>query len=133
DFIDWTPFFATWELRGAYPAILDDPRLGSAARDLHVDALALLDRIVADVRLKASAVVGCVPANTVNADDIVVWRDEARRDAVATFRTLRQQMAKPAGRPNIALADFVAPTETGVSDFVGAFAVTAGHGLDQIV
>jgi 5-methyltetrahydrofolate--homocysteine methyltransferase len=133
DFIDWTPFFATWELRGAYPAILDDPRLGAAARDLHRDALALLDRIVADGRLKASAVVGFWPANTVNADDIVLWRDDDRRDALATFRTLRQQMAKPEGRPNVALADFVAPTETGIADFVGAFAVTAGHGLDEIV
>jgi 5-methyltetrahydrofolate--homocysteine methyltransferase len=133
DFIDWTPFFATWEMRGAYPAILEDPRLGAAARDLHRDALALLDRLVADGRLKASAVVGFWPANTDGSDDIVVWRDEARQDALATFRTLRQQMAKPAGRPNVALADYVAPTETGIPDFVGAFAVTAGHGLDEIV
>ncbi|HEY3162983.1 MAG TPA: methionine synthase [Candidatus Limnocylindrales bacterium] len=133
DFIDWTPFFATWEMRGAYPAILDDPRLGAAARDLHRDALALLDRMVADGRLKANAVVGFWPANTVADDDIVVWRDETRTDALATFRTLRQQMAKPEGRPNVALADFVAPTDTGVADFVGAFAVTAGHGLDEIV
>jgi 5-methyltetrahydrofolate--homocysteine methyltransferase len=133
DFIDWTPFFATWELRGAYPAILDDARLGAAARDLHRDALALLDRIVADGRLTASAVVGFWPANAVGGDDIVVWRDEARQDALATFRTLRQQMAKPPGRPNVALADFVAPIETGIPDFVGAFAVTAGHGIDEIV
>ncbi len=132
-YIDWTPFFATWELRGAYPAILDDPRLGSAARDLHRDALDLLDRIVRDDRLTANAVVGFWPANTVDADDIVVWRDETRSDALATFRTLRQQMAKPDGRPNVALADFVAPAETGVSDFVGAFAVTTGHGLDEMV
>jgi 5-methyltetrahydrofolate--homocysteine methyltransferase len=133
DFIDWTPFFATWELRGAYPAILDDPRLGTAARDLHRDALGLLERLVADGRLKASAVVGFWPANAVNDDDIVVWRDEERKDALATFRTLRQQMAKPAGRPNVALADFVAPTETGLADFIGAFAVTAGQGLEEIV
>ncbi len=133
DFIDWTPFFATWELRGAYPAILDDPKLGAAARDLHRDALALLERIVADGRLKASAVVGFWPANTVNDDDIAVWRDEERGDPLATFRTLRQQMAKPDGRPNVALADFVAPIETGVDDFIGAFAVTTGHGLDEIV
>ena len=83
-------------------------------------------------RLTASAVVGFWPANAVD-DDIVVWRDEARTDPLATFRTLRQQMAKPAGRPNIALADFVAPIETGIADFIGAFAVTAGHGLDEIV
>ena len=127
--IDWTPFFATWELRGAYPAILDDPRLGAAARDLHRDALALLDRIVAGDRLRASAVVGFWPANAVG-DDIVAWRDEDRSEALATFRTLRQQMAKPDRRPNVALADFVAPRETGVADYIGAFAVTTGHGLD---
>ena len=131
--IDWTPFFATWELRGAYPAILDDPRLGGAARDLHRDALELLDRIVRDGRLTANAVVGFWPANTVAGDDIAVWRDESRREAQATFRTLRQQMAKPDGRPNVALADFVAPIETGVADFIGAFAVTTGHGLEEIV
>ena len=133
EFIDWTPFFATWEMRGAYPAILDDPRLGAAARDLHRDALALLERIVGEGRLKANAVVGFWPANTVDGDDIVVWRDHERHDALATFRTLRQQMAKPEGRPNVALADFVAPTETGLADFIGAFAVTTGHGLEEIV
>jgi 5-methyltetrahydrofolate--homocysteine methyltransferase len=131
--IDWTPFFATWELRGAYPAILDDPRLGAAARDLHRDAVALLDRIVAEGRLTANAVVGFWPANSVDSDDIVVWRDDGRHDALATFRTLRQQMDKPGGRPNVALADFVAPSETGLADFIGAFAVTTGHGLDEIV
>jgi 5-methyltetrahydrofolate--homocysteine methyltransferase len=133
DFIDWTPFFATWEMRGAYPAILDDPRLGAAARDLHRDALVLLEKIVRDGRLKANAVVGFWPANATDSDDIVVWLDEERHDVLATFRTLRQQMAKPEGRPNVALADFVAPTETGVADFIGAFAVTTGHGLDEIV
>jgi 5-methyltetrahydrofolate--homocysteine methyltransferase len=132
-YIDWTPFFATWELRGAYPAILDDPRLGSAARELHGDAVTLLDRIVREGRLGADAVVGFWPANTVGSDDIVVWRDEARGEELARFRTLRQQMAKPDGRPNVALADFVAPVETGVPDFIGAFGVTAGRGLDGIV
>ncbi|HXI46017.1 MAG TPA: methionine synthase, partial [Candidatus Acidoferrales bacterium] len=128
--IDWTPFFATWELRGAYPAILDHPKLGAAARDLHRDALAMLDRLVADDRLRADAVIGFWPANAVDDDDIAVWRDDARRERLATFRTLRQQMAKPPGRPNVALADFVAPLESGVADYIGAFAVTAGHGLD---
>ncbi len=128
--IDWTPFFATWELRGAYPSILEDPTVGAAARDLHQDALRLLDRIVREDRLQANAVVGFWPANATADDDIVVWRDEDRREPLATFRTLRQQMEKPAGRENVALADFVAPVETGIADFVGAFAVTAGHGLD---
>ena len=129
--IDWTPFFATWELRGTYPAILDDPRLGAAARDLHRDALALLDRIVGEGLLRADAVVGFWPANAVG-DDIVAWRDEERREPRATFRTLRQQMAKADGRPNLALADFVAPRETGLADYVGGFAVTAGHGLERL-
>jgi 5-methyltetrahydrofolate--homocysteine methyltransferase len=133
EFIDWTPFFATWEMRGAYPAILSDARLGAAARDLHRDALALLQRIVGEGRLKANAAVGFWPANAAATDDIVVWRDEERHDALATFRTLRQQMAKPEGRPNVALADFVAPIETGLADFIGAFAVTAGQGLEEIV
>ena len=108
DFIDWTPFFTTWEMRGAYPAILDDPRLGPAARDLHRDALALLERLVGDGRLTANAVVGFWPANS-DVDDITVWCDDERQEARAVFRTLRQQMAKPDGRPNVALADFVAP------------------------
>jgi 5-methyltetrahydrofolate--homocysteine methyltransferase len=131
--IDWTPFFATWELKGLYPAILDDAKVGAAARDLHRDALALLDRIVRENLLHANAAVGFWPANTVDDDDIAVWRDDDRRHRLATFRTLRQQMEKPAGRPNVALADYVAPQETGVADFVGAFAVTAGHGLDEVV
>ncbi|HZM73064.1 MAG TPA: vitamin B12 dependent-methionine synthase activation domain-containing protein, partial [Candidatus Polarisedimenticolia bacterium] len=130
--IDWTPFFATWELKGAYPRIFDDSKVGAAARDLHRDAVALLDRLVAEGRLTANAVVGFWPANSVDADDIAVWRDESRTERLATFRTLRQQMAKPPGRPNVALADYVAPVDSGVADFVGAFAVTAGHGLDGL-
>jgi 5-methyltetrahydrofolate--homocysteine methyltransferase len=130
--IDWGPFFATWELRGAYPAILDDPVVGAAARDLHRDALALLERIVAEGSLRADAVVGFWPANAAG-DDIVLWRDDARSEALATFRTLRQQMARRDDRPNLALADFVAPRESGVDDFVGAFAVTTGHGLEALV
>ena len=129
DRIDWTPFFATWELRGAYPAILDDPRVGPAARDLYRDARVLLERIVDAERVSASAVVGFWPANAAG-DDIEVWRDASRTGSIATFRTLRQQMDKTDGRPNVALADFVAPVGSGVEDFIGAFAVTAGHGLD---
>jgi len=130
--IDWTPFFSAWELRGAFPAILDDPVVGPAARDLHRDAVALLRRLVGEGTLRASAVVGFWPANAV-VDDVVLWRDEARAEPLATIRTLRQQMAKRDGRPNLALADFVAPRESGLADFVGAFAVTAGHGLEEIV
>ncbi len=129
--IDWTPFFATWELKGAYPRILDDPKVGEAARSLHRDALALLDRIVREGRLRADGVVGFWPANRVG-DDIEVYADDARRRTIATIHTLRQQMVKPPGRPNLALADFTAPRETGVADHVGAFAVTAGHGLEEL-
>jgi 5-methyltetrahydrofolate--homocysteine methyltransferase len=127
--IDWTPFFATWELRGAYPTILDDAKVGAAARDLFRDAQALLERIVAEDRLRAAGVAGFWPANA-DIDDIVLWLDDGRAEELARFRTLRQQIAKPEGRPNVALADFVAPVGSGLADHVGAFAVTAGHGLD---
>ena len=130
--IDWTPFFQTWELAGHYPAILDDPRVGPAARSLFDDARALLDRIVRERLLTARGVFGLFPAAAVG-DDIEVYRDAGRREPIATIHTLRQQMAKPPGRPNLALADYVAPRESGVPDHVGAFAVTTGHGLDRLV
>jgi 5-methyltetrahydrofolate--homocysteine methyltransferase len=130
--IDWTPFFATWELNGRYPTILDDPTLGPAATTLYDDARRLLDRIVAERSLRAAAVVGFWPANSVG-DDIELYTDERRTGLAGTIHTLRQQMVKPPGRPNLALADFTAPRETGLVDHVGAFVVTAGHGLDEVV
>jgi 5-methyltetrahydrofolate--homocysteine methyltransferase len=130
--IDWTPFFQTWELPGHYPAILDDPAKGEAARSLFADASALLDRIVRERLLRARGVVGFFPAATVG-DDIEVYRQPDRREQLAVVHTLRQQMAKQPGRPNLALADFVAPADSGVIDWIGAFAVTAGHGLDELV
>ncbi len=133
DRIDWSPFFDTWELKGpGFPAILDDPVVGPAARDLHRDALALLDRIVREGMLQANGVVGFWPAASTPDDDIELYADESRSAIVGTFRTLRQQMAKPGGRPNIALADFVAPREANLTDYVGAFAVTAGVGTDEV-
>ena len=121
---------------GAQGALPGDPRRPDRRRRRRATStatrLALLDRIVAEGSLRADAVVGFWPANAVG-DDIVVWRDEERAEPLATFRTLRQQMAKRDGRPNLALADFVAPRESGVADFVGAFAVTAGHGVDELV
>jgi len=129
--IDWTPFFATWELRGAWPLILDDPRVGAAARDLHADATRLLSRVVDEGLLAASAAVGFWPANATPDDDIVLWTDEARTTELARIPALRQQMAKPDGRPNLAISDFVGPA--GVADHIGAFAVTAGHGVDDLV
>jgi 5-methyltetrahydrofolate--homocysteine methyltransferase len=130
--IDWTPFFRTWELAGHYPAILEDPVVGPAARNLFEDARGLLDRIVRERLLTARGVFGLFPAAAVD-DDIELYRDEGRTRRLATIHTLRQQMAKPPGRPNLALADYVAPRESGVADHVGAFAVTTGVGLDALV
>ena len=131
--IDWSPFFATWELKGAYPAILADPRVGPAARSLFADAQAMLRRIVEDRLLRARGVVGFWAAGRTAQDDIELFADETRASPLAVIHTLRQQMAKPPGRPNLALADFVAPSEAGVADYVGGFAVTAGLGVDEAV
>ncbi len=125
--IDWTPFFRTWELRGTFPTILDDPVVGPTARALHADAEAMLDRLVAERWVTARAVVGLWPAASVG-DDIRVYADAARRVELATLHTLRQQLARDREHPNLALADFIAPLESGIPDHIGAFAVTAGHG-----
>jgi len=130
--IDWTPFFQTWELAGHYPAILSDPTVGAAATGLFRDAQALLDRIVRERLLRVRAVFGVFHANAVG-DDIELYADEERTEQLGVIHTVRQQMIKPPGRPNLALADFVAPRESGVADYVGAFAVTAGVGLDDLV
>jgi 5-methyltetrahydrofolate--homocysteine methyltransferase len=131
-YIDWTPFFRTWELAGSWPTILDDPVVGAQARQLLADAQALLARIVRERLLHARAVVGLYAANAVG-DDVELYADGARRDVSAVLHGLRQQFEKPPGRPNQCLADFVAPRESGIPDYVGAFAVTAGHGLDSLV
>ena len=130
--IDWTPFFQTWELAGHYPTILNDPSVGPAARNLFRDANLLLQRIVSERLLQAHAVLGIFPANSVG-DDIELYTDDERTQRKAVIHTIRQQMVKPPGRPNLALADFVAPRSTGVQDYVGAFAVTAGVGTDTLV
>jgi 5-methyltetrahydrofolate--homocysteine methyltransferase len=131
DFIDWTPFFQTWELNGKYPAILDDAKFGPAARSLYEDARAMLDKIVAERWFKASAVAGFWPANSVG-DDIQVYADEARGTPVAVFHSLRQQLSKREGRFNEALSDFVAPRNSKLADYIGAFTVTAGIGEDEV-
>ncbi|HEY7899788.1 MAG TPA: methionine synthase, partial [Caulobacteraceae bacterium] len=128
-YIDWSPFFAAWELTGRFPDILDDETVGSAARELFADATAMLDKIVAEGWFRANGVAGLWPANA-DGDDIVVWTDETRQQERARLHTLRQQMPKSAGKPNLALADFVAPQ--GV-DYIGGFAVTAGGGEAEIV
>jgi len=124
-YIDWTPFFQTWELTGRFPEILDDAKVGGAARGLYADAAKMLERIVAGKWLAANGVIGFWPANA-EGDDILVFEDASRGKASAVLHTLRQQMPREAGRPNIALADFVAPH--GTADFIGGFAVTTGIG-----
>jgi 5-methyltetrahydrofolate--homocysteine methyltransferase len=130
-YIDWTPFFSTWEMKGAFPAILDDDRYGEAARALYDDALAMLDRMVGERWLRASGVIGFWPANAVG-DDIALWTDESRERRLATFHGLRQQIARDSDRANLSIADFVAPADSGVTDYVGGFAVTAGIGEDVV-
>ncbi|MEW6017039.1 MAG: methionine synthase [Pseudomonadota bacterium] len=128
--IDWTPFFASWELVGRFPQILDDDIVGEAARNLYADAQAMLARIVEEKWFTAKGVVGFWPANA-DGDDVVVYADEARVTELARFHTLRQQIAKADGKPNVALADFIAPIGT-KPDWIGGFAVTAGHGESEI-
>jgi len=130
-YIDWTPFFQTWEFKGRYPALLDDPEKGEAARRLFDDAQAMLKRIVEERWFTPKAVIGFWPANSVG-DDIALYTGESRNERLATFFTLRQQLGKRDGRANIALADFVAPRESGKADYVGAFVVTAGAEEEKI-
>jgi 5-methyltetrahydrofolate--homocysteine methyltransferase len=129
-FIDWGPFFQTWELAGAYPAILDDPVVGAAARTLHDEGRAMLKRIVEGRWLTAHGVAGFWPANAVG-DDIVLWASTARDTPALVWHNLRQQNARPEGKPNYCLADFVGPKDAAVQDYVGAFAVTAGLGIER--
>ena len=124
-YIDWTPFFQTWELKGRYPAILEDEKQGAAARALFEDAQAMLEKIIAERWFKPKAVIGFWPAGA-EGDDILLFTDETRAKELATFFTLRQQLSKRDGRPNVALADFVAPIDSGKRDYIGAFVVTAG-------
>jgi 5-methyltetrahydrofolate--homocysteine methyltransferase len=131
-YIDWSPFFATWELKGRHPTILDDPVVGTEARKLHHDATVLLTRIVEERHLSARAVVQVFAANTIDDDDIAIYHDDERHTVRTVLRHLRQQIEKPPGRPAYCLADFVAPRESGLADYIGAFAVTAGHGLDAL-
>jgi 5-methyltetrahydrofolate--homocysteine methyltransferase len=131
DYIDWSPFFATWELTGKFPAILDDAKLGSAARDLYRDARSTLERIIAENWFRASAVVGFWPAQA-DGDDILVFADEARAKPRAVLHSLRQQLTRREGRANVALADFIAPRPSGIADYIGAFAVTAGLGEEEV-
>ena len=129
-FIDWSPFFRTWDLVGKYPAILEDETVGDAARQLHTDACAMLERIVAERWFRPKAVVGLWPAARIDDDDVAVYADDARHEISGVFHMLRQQMQRDAGRPNLSLADFVAPHDSGVGDWLGGFIVTIGDEPD---
>jgi 5-methyltetrahydrofolate--homocysteine methyltransferase len=130
-YIDWTPFFSTWMLKGKYPAIFNNEVVGAEARKLYDDANKMLDQLIADGSLHAHGIVGLYPANAVSHDDVKVV-DEAGKE-LTTFHFLRQQGKKSSSVPNLSLADFVAPSESGKQDYIGGFAVTAGDGLDPIV
>ncbi len=131
DFIDWTPFFRSWDLHGKYPAILKDEVVGKQATELFEDAQLMLKRILDEKLLKAKAIFGLFPANTINDDDIEVIPNESSKSEFI-FRTLRQQLKKRAGVPNIGLSDFVAPKETGIQDYIGCFCVTTGFGTQEL-
>ncbi len=131
DFIDWTPFFTTWEMKGRYPKILNDPELGDKAQILFEDAKELLSDIIKQKRISAKAVVGIFPANTV-AEDTEIYTDEDRSEVIARIHHLRQQTEQPFTRPNLSLGDFIAPKTTSLPDYIGAFAVTAGIGVTEL-
>jgi len=131
-YIDWTPFFLTWELHGRYPQIFENGKFGDEARKLFDDASKLLDRIGSEKLLAFRGVAGLFPANSTG-DDIEVYADETRSTVLMTIHTLRQQQEKPAGEPNLALADFIAPKESGRKDYIGGFAVTAGLGIERLL
>jgi 5-methyltetrahydrofolate--homocysteine methyltransferase len=132
DTIDWTPFFISWDLAGKYPDILQDEKVGEAARNLFADAQAMLKRIVDQKLIRARAVIGFWPAARVGGDDIDLYADDTHAQTVATLHHLRQQIDKPNKEPNASIADFVAPQDSGVHDYVGGFVVTAGIGADEL-
>ncbi|MBM4229414.1 MAG: methionine synthase, partial [Gammaproteobacteria bacterium] len=132
DYIDWMPFFNAWEFAGKFPDILTDPIIGEAASNLYADARRMLKQLIAGNWLTVRAVVGFFPANS-NGDDIEIYTGEDRREVLMTLQHLRQQKGKPAGQPHECLADYVAPRESGVRDYFGAFAVTAGVGIEEHV
>jgi 5-methyltetrahydrofolate--homocysteine methyltransferase len=133
EYIDWTPFFQAWQLAGRYPKILQDEVVGEEARKLFADAQAMLSKIISEKWLTANAVFGLFPANSVNSDDIEIYADESRKKVAMTWHNLRQQTRKPDDIPNYCLADYIAPKGSGVADYIGAFAVTAGIGIDARV
>jgi 5-methyltetrahydrofolate--homocysteine methyltransferase len=132
NYIDWMPFFNAWEFHGKFPGILSDAKVGEAASSLFKDASRMLDRIISEEWLQARAVLGFFPAHN-DDDDLIVYKDDSRDEVLERLCHLRQQRSKPAGQPQNCLADYVAPASTGLRDHVGAFAVTAGIGIDEHV
>jgi 5-methyltetrahydrofolate--homocysteine methyltransferase len=132
DYIDWTPFFHSWELKGSYPKILNDPERGIEATKLFNDAQSMLNKLILEKWLIAKAVIGVYPANTVNDDDIEVL-DATEKQTVCKFHSIRQQTKKPAGQYNIALADFIKPKSLEANDYIGTFALSTGFGIDEHV
>lgn len=133
EYIDWTPFFFAWEIKGRYPKVLNDAEKGEEATKLFNDAQAMLDKIIAEKWLQAKAVIGLFPANAIDADSVEIYTDEQRNEVATTLNFLRQQTEQPPGRPNHCLSDYVAPKQTGKKDYMGAFAVTTGIGIDEHV
>ncbi|HKB60288.1 MAG TPA: methionine synthase [Gallionellaceae bacterium] len=131
DFIDWSPFFHAWELAGRYPKIFEDEVVGEVARKTYDEARAMLNKLIKEKWLTANAVFGLFPANSVNGDDIEIYTDETRKDVAMTWHNLRQQTKKPDDIPNFCLGDYIAPKESGVADYIGAFAVTTGIGIEK--
>jgi 5-methyltetrahydrofolate--homocysteine methyltransferase len=132
NYIDWTPFFISWEMKGSYPGILDDAVYGKEATNLFNDACAILDRIIESSTLHAHAICQVFPAQSVNDDDVELYTDDSRKQVLATLHFLRQQSQKASTLPNICLSDFIAPKDSGIADYLGAFIVTAGIGCDAI-
>jgi 5-methyltetrahydrofolate--homocysteine methyltransferase len=132
-YIDWMPFFNAWEFHGKFPQILSDETVGDAARSLFSDASVMLDKIIREKWLKARAIIGIFPANSTDHDDILVYGDDARQSEIMRLCHLRQQRGKPDGHAQNCLADYIAPVDSGVEDYIGGFAVTAGIGIDQHV
>ncbi|MEM1326928.1 MAG: methionine synthase [Bacteroidota bacterium] len=133
DYIDWTPFFSSWQLAGKFPAILEDEIIGVEATKLYKDAQVMLRRIIDEKWLQAKAIIGFYPVNSVNDDELAVFENDNRKTQKTTLHHLRQQRKKAPGRPNIALSDFIAPAESGKADYIGSFAVTAGIGIEKWV
>ena len=134
EYIDWAPFFQTWDLHGRYPAILEDEVVGESAKSLFKDAKKMLDKIINEKKLKANGVIGFYPANSVNDDDIELYADDESSDPIFTYYGLRQQTQKPTikgiKKPNISLADYISPKESGIKDYIGLFAVTSGINVE---